>query len=121
MKRIMLVSGLLLVIAASLGLFFLNAEKLTPDDPAGKKIYYTRIKGSGYQDVDARYHYLLMAYNKSGKEKELAFSAGKELEEGAYIQLYDTWIRGVTHWQEVAFEELPQAVQEQYSGDRGGD
>ncbi|MNH44648.1 hypothetical protein D3C79_1068760 [compost metagenome] len=66
------------------------------------------------QDVNGRYDYELAAYNAKGNEKKLSFSAGKQLRTGAYIQLYYTLIRGVTHWNEVTFEELPEAVQQQY-------
>ena len=48
------------------------------------------------------------------RKEELSFSAGKKLREEAYIQLYYTMIRGVTYWEEVSFEEMPKAVQQQY-------
>jgi uncharacterized protein YxeA len=38
---------------------------------------------------------------------------------GAYVQLYNTLIRGVTHWEEITFEELPEAVQQEYQKQHG--
>jgi len=114
MKKVMLMLGLIIVIVACLWMFFLSPEKLTPENPAGKTVYYTMITGSGVQVENERFNYVTNAYNEKGKEKKLSFSAGKELKEGAYIQLYSTLIRGVTHWKEVTFEELPNAVQQKY-------
>ncbi|MCE5169841.1 YxeA family protein [Paenibacillus profundus] len=114
MKKILLVLGLILVVGACLLMFFFNSEKLTPENSAGKTIYYTMITGLGVQDENGRYNYELTSYNEKGKEKKLGFSAGKQLREGAYVQLYNTLIRGVTYWEEVTFEELPEAVQQQY-------
>jgi uncharacterized protein (TIGR01655 family) len=114
MKKILLVLGLLIVIGACLWIFFFTPEKLTPDNPKGKTVYYTMITDPGVQDENGRYGYELTVYNEKGKEKILAFSAGKQLRKGAYVQLYNTLIRGVTHWEEISFEELPEAVQQEY-------
>ncbi|NOU64083.1 YxeA family protein [Paenibacillus sp. LMG 31461] len=95
-------------------MFFFSSEKLMPENSAGKTIYYTMITGLGIQDENGRYNHELTSYNEKGKEKKLGFSARKQLREGAYVQLYNTLIRGVTHWEEVTFEELPEAVQWQY-------
>ncbi|MGN7383048.1 YxeA family protein [Paenibacillus sp. SAFN-117] len=114
MRKIWLVLGLIIVILAGLWMFFFSPEKLTPDHPAGKTVYYTRITSPGVQDENERYDYELTAYNEKGKGKNIEFSAGKPLREGAYIRLYYTWIRGVTYWEEVAFEELPGAVQQKF-------
>ncbi len=114
MKKILLMLGLVIIIGICLSMFFMNPEKLTPDNPAGKTVYYTMITGSGVQDDNDRYDYELTAFNEKGEEKKLEFSAGKQLRKGAYIQLYHSRFRGVTHWEEVNFEELPEAVQRQY-------
>ncbi|MDM5246634.1 MULTISPECIES: YxeA family protein [unclassified Lysinibacillus] len=114
MKKILLMLGLVIVLGGVCLWFFLTPEKLTPENPAGKTIYYTIISDSGIHDNNGRYDYELTAYNKNGKEKKLEFSAGKQLREGAYIQLNYTRIRGVTYWEEIAFEELPEAVQQKY-------
>jgi len=114
MKKILVLLGLLIVIVVCLWMFFLSGVRQAPDNPAGKTIYYTMIASSGSLDANKRYDYEVIAYNERGKEKKLKFSASKELKEGAYIRLYYTVIRGVTSWQEVSFQELPDAVQEKY-------
>lgn len=114
MKKILLVLGFIIVIGACLWMFFFTPEKLTPDNHAGKTLYYTEITGAGVQKENGRYDYELTAYDEKGKKKKLSFSAGKQLREGAYVQLYYTLLRGVTHWEEVNFIKLPKAVQQQY-------
>lgn len=114
MKKLLLMLGLIFVIGVCLWMFFFTPKKLTPENPAGKSVYYTMITGSGVQDDNGRYDYELTTYNEKGKEKKLEFSAGKQLRKEAYVQLYHTRIRGVTHWEEVTFEELPEEVQQQY-------
>lgn len=54
----------------------MNPEKLKPDNPAGKTVYYTMITGSGVQDDNERYDYELAAYNEKGEEKNLSFPLG---------------------------------------------
>lgn len=112
MKKTWLFIGIILVVIALLGMF--SPEKLRPENPAGKAVYYTMITSSGVQNKNERYGYELTAYNEQGKEKKLGFSAGKRLKQGAYVRLYHTLIRGVTHWEEVSFEELPKEVQLKY-------
>lgn len=114
MKKILLVLGTVIVFGACMWMFFFTPEKLTPENPAGKTVYYTKITESGVQGQNGRYDYKVIAYDEKKKKEELSFSAGKKLREGAYIQLYYTMIRGVTYWEEVSFEELPEAVQQQY-------
>ena len=114
MKKIVLVLGFIIVSGICLGIFFYNPEKLTPGNSTGKTIYYTMIADPGVKGENGRYGYKLTVYTEDGKEKTLNFSARKQLKEGAYIQLYYTLIRGVTYWEEVTFEELPNAVQQQY-------
>lgn len=114
MKKILLMLGIILVIGACVWMFFLTPGKLTPENPAGKTIYYAMITDPGVQDKNERYDYELTAYNEKGKEKKLEFSAGKPLRKGAYVELYYTRIRGVTYWEEVTFEELPEAVRQKY-------
>lgn len=109
-KTVLAVLGLGVIIVASLWMFLFTPDKLTPENPAGKTVYYTIITGPGVQDMNGRFDYDLTAYNEKGKEKKLNFSAGKQLREGAYIQIYHTLIRGVTHWEEISFEKLPKAV-----------
>ncbi|GIN73288.1 membrane protein [Bacillus sp. J14TS2] len=104
-KFILLIVGLLMFVGGC------SADKLSPDNPKGKEIYYTVITGEGTEGDSGRYNYEVLAYDEDAKEKEIEFSASYQLREGAYIQLYRTKLRGVTHWEEVSLEELPEAVQ----------
>lgn len=107
MKRI----GFLLVPAlaglACLWLIFMDPAKLKPDNPAGKTIYYA-VAGPPAADRNGndRYVYELTGYTDRGKSKKLRFSASKQLRQGAYLMLYATPLRGVTHWEEVTADEL---------------
>lgn len=62
-----------------------------------------------------RYEYALDAYNERGKVKALTFTTSKQLREGAYLELYVAPFRGVTYWQEVQLDELPDQVKSVYS------
>lgn len=112
MKKAWLASGVIIVLIASLIAAFYSPEALLPDHPEGKTLYYAKITDPGIPDVNGRYDYEVTAFNKNGEEKKLVFSAGKELRDGAYIQLYYAFFRGDTYWKEVSFEELPLPVQQ---------
>ncbi|GAA4831483.1 hypothetical protein GCM10023310_05860 [Paenibacillus vulneris] len=114
MKKLLLTLGIMLLIVVSLWMFFFTPDKLTPENPAGKTIYYTMVSGPGVQNMNGRYEYKLTVYTEKGKGKEMEFSAGKQLRNEAYVRLYHTLLRGVTYWEEVTFEELPEAVQQKY-------
>jgi len=107
MKRtwFLLVPGL--AVLACLWLIFMDPAKLKPDDPKGKKTYYT-VAGppTATRDGNDRYAYELTGYTDKGKSKTLRFSASKPLRQGAYLKLYATPLRGVTHWEEVTADEL---------------
>ncbi|WP_440896691.1 YxeA family protein [Amphibacillus sp. Q70] len=113
-KVILLLVGLVIMVGGCAMLFSYDADKLSPDHPKGKDIYYTVITEEGTEGNSDRHIYQVIGYDENAKEKELEFSAGHQLRQGAYIQLYHTKFRGVTYWQEVSFEELPAAVQEQF-------
>ncbi|MEM5593945.1 DUF1093 domain-containing protein [Niallia circulans] len=75
-EKILLMLGLVIIIGICLWMFFMNPEKLKPDNPAGKTVYYTMITGSGVQDDNERYDYVLAAFNEKGEEKNLSFPLG---------------------------------------------
>lgn len=115
LKKVMLISGLLgllvIIIVSAFLTIFLNPDRLTYDNPAGKTIYFTVVENAGVKvDNDKRYEYVLDAYDEKGAKKELTFTASKQLREGAYLELYVAPFRGVTYWQEVQADELPSKV-----------
>ena len=106
-----LVIGMILFLCCAVGFFLLSKNDLTAKSPDGKTMYYTHIDNSRVQiDSDGLYEYTLDSYNRHGKVRTITFTAGKELTEGAYLQLFVAPIRGVTWWQEVEYNELPENV-----------
>ncbi|MEK4075519.1 YxeA family protein [Paenibacillus sp. FSL M7-0656] len=108
MKKAFTILALVLVILTCLWLFFMDPAKLTPDNPAGKTTYYTTVNQTTVnKDDNGRYAYELIGYTNEGKSKTLSFSTSKLLKNGAYLKLYVSTLRGVTHWEEVTADDLP--------------
>lgn len=111
MKKTFTLLALVIIILTCLWLFFMDPDKLTPDNPAGKTTYYTIVDISSAKKGDnGRYNYELTGYTDQGKPKQLSFSTSKQLQTGAYIKLYVTLFRGVTHWEEITSDEIPRQV-----------
>ncbi|WP_273321591.1 YxeA family protein [Vallitalea guaymasensis] len=114
-KKILGLIVLIVLIIFAFVHLFLNPRQLIPEDPEGKAIYYTQVNSNQVKkNDDERYEYSLPSYNKKGKEKILSFTASKKLREEAYLELYETPLRGVTYWQELKYKDLPEAVQKIY-------
>ncbi|WP_242143006.1 MULTISPECIES: YxeA family protein [unclassified Bacillus cereus group] len=113
MKKIIIL-GFIIMISIGFWMGLFSRERLIPDSPSGKVMYYTKIKSPGIQNETRRYNYELFAYNQQGKKKKLVFSARKQLRKESYIRLYHTLFRGVTYWEEVQLEELPKVVKQRY-------
>ena len=114
--RLLIVMSLVVIIIIALSVFFYNPDKLTPESPEGKTLYYTKIFNDERKLNDKqRYEYTLDTYDERGNKKALTFTSNKQLREQAYIELYVASFRGVTYWQEVQFDELPEQVQSVYS------
>ena len=58
------------------------------------------------------YHYDLPAVSSEGATETLGFDTSRELREGAYLRLETLALRGVSSWEEVAWDEIPAAAQE---------
>lgn len=115
-ERLLIVMSLVVIIIIAFSVFFYNPDKLPPENPEGKTLYYTKIFNDERKLNDnQRYEYPLDAYDERGNKKALTFSSSKQLREEAYIELYVAPFRGVTYWQEVQFDELPEQVQRVYS------
>lgn len=118
MKKFLFGMGLVLVIIVAFSVFFYNPNKLNPEKPEGKTRYYTIIVKDDDKEIlgkNQRYEYTLDAFDESGKKKNLTFTSSKQLREGAYLELYVAPFRGVTYWQELQFEELPEQIKSIYS------
>ena len=118
-KRIIALIAAVAVTALG-GLYYLAVAGASPDR-------YTQIDGSRLEIIDPSeggvvnlrgsmpYRYELPCYNGQGRAKEIAFTADRELREGAFLRLRINPLRGVTFWEEVRFDELPAAVQRVYA------
>ena len=58
------------------------------------------------------YHYDLPAVSAEGATETLGVDTSRELREGAYLRLETLALRGVSSWEEVAWDEIPAAAQE---------
>lgn len=64
-------------------------------------------------EVHERYWYEVPAYDEDGEQSLTSFSAIRELREGGYLMLYVKRDGGVTSYDEVQWEEIPQKAREQ--------
>lgn len=92
----------------------------------GSTHYYSQIDNSKIEQTESKggvinfsgsmdYSYTLFSYDENGKGKDITFGTSKELKEGAFIRLTVMPIRGVLEWKEVQYDELPAAVQSNYT------
>lgn len=115
MRKALLVVGLFIVAVIAFGFFLFTPERLTPENPEGKTPYYTQVNNKeAFKNSDGRYEYNLPAYSTRGEDKVLNFTSSKSLREGAYLELYTTTFRGVTYWQEIPYDDLPERVKKRY-------
>lgn len=87
----------------------------------GKENVYVQVGDPSYTDEDqldsgeimTSYWYELPAYRENGNAVKVEFSAQKELRQGAYLKLYVKEGNEVTSYDEVSWEVVPVAVQEE--------
>jgi hypothetical protein len=117
-KKVLFGIGAIVVVAICLCVYLLLG--------AGSTYYYSQIDNSKLEPTESSggvinfggsmdYSYTLFSYNEDGEGKEITFGTSRELKEGAFICLTVMPVRGVLEWREVQYDELPIAVQEQYS------
>ena len=117
-KKILFGIGAVVIAAVCVCIFSLSK--------AGSTYYYSQIDNSKMEQVESRggvinfsgsmdYSYTLFSYDENGKGQDITFGASRELKEGAFIRLTVMPIRGVLEWEEVQYDELPAAVQDQLS------
>ena len=92
----------------------------------GSTYYYSQIDNTKIEQAESKggvinfsgsmdYSYTLFSYNENGKGKDITFGTSKELKAGAFIRLTVMPVRGVLEWSEVQYDELPMAVQRNYT------
>lgn len=100
----------IVMMGAVAGVFYLtntnNASTwyVRVDDAVAKQ------KADGDEEV---WEYTLDAYNERGEHRQLTFTAGKRLRDGAYLRLGYLPVREVVSWEEVQPEQMPDAAREQ--------
>lgn len=109
-KRIAAIVASLLVVGAMAGVFH-----LTNTDNAST--WYVRVDDAVAQDKsdggEELWEYALDAYDATGAHRQLSFTAGKRLRDGAYLKLAYMPVREVVSWEEVQPEQLPQEARGQ--------
>jgi uncharacterized protein (TIGR01655 family) len=116
MKKSIIGFGVVIVILIG-GLSFIQNVNL---NRIGADEYYTQIIGGGNKlevkasggQVHVSYEYELPTYDKDGNQKILTFTASKQLRENAYLLLFVKDEEGVTSYQEVTAEEIPEKAAE---------
>ncbi|WP_342508178.1 YxeA family protein [Sporosarcina sp. FSL K6-2383] len=109
-KLIVTIVVIAVIVGLILGLRNINPNRLGADS------YYIQITDSGDTiedkistgEVMIRYEYTLPAFDKKGNKKELTFTSGHELRKDAYINLFWKENKGVTSYQEVQKEDIPE-------------
>lgn len=80
----------------------------------GSTKYYVEIddKGEGYEESGySRYEYNLMGFDEDGEAKELSFTAGHQLKQGAILKVH--YKKGeVITYEEVDADDVPKKAQE---------
>ncbi|CEH28677.1 hypothetical protein AM501_08715 [Aneurinibacillus migulanus] len=108
MKKIITIISVIAVVVIFGGLFVIqnvNFNKL------GTEKYYVQTKGEPNNSGE----YTLPGYDKDGKEKTLTFMrAGKDrkFKENAYLCVYVKDEKGVTSYEEVKKEDIPDKAKE---------
>lgn len=117
-KKILFGIGVVFLIVICFSVFLLSS--------AGSTYYYSQIDNSKIEKADTNggvidfngnmdYSYTLRSYDENGVERDITFGTSRELKAGAFIRLTVMPIRGVLEWSEIQYDELPIAVQEQYT------
>ncbi|PGS06155.1 YxeA family protein [Bacillus pseudomycoides] len=112
MKRYIALFSILIVFASLLVGCDLNRM--------GKDEYYVQITVDGTEKNEKAdngqphksFEYKLPAFDKDGKEKEMEFTAVKNLRKEAFLRVFYSNKKGVAAWEEVKKDELPAKVKE---------
>ncbi|MED0990220.1 MULTISPECIES: YxeA family protein [Bacillus] len=112
MKRYIALFSILVVFASLLAGCDINRM--------GKDQYYVQITADGIEkngksdngEPYKYFEYKLKGFDKDGTEKELEFTAEKNLRKDAFLRVYHSDKKGVSAWEEVKKDELPAKVKE---------
>src|SRR5699024_631904 len=85
-----------------------------PLQTIGSTKYYVEIDNDGeaYSESEhTRYKYNLIGFDEDGESKELLFTAGHQLKQGAYLQIYFKKDEVITY-EDVDTDDIPEKAQE---------
>src|SRR5699024_578386 len=102
----------ILIVSMSLFLLVLAGCSPQPLQTIGSTKYFVKVDDAGEkQEIEeadtVRYEYNLVGYDKDGEKKDLLFTAGKELKQGAFLQVYYKEDEVIT-FEEVEEGEVPE-------------
>lgn len=106
-RRITTIVMTALVLAAMAGVFY-----LTNTDNASTwcvRVDDAAAQSTGRGGAEA-WEYTLDAYDEGSGHRQLTFTAGKRLRDGAYLELGYMPVREVVSWEEVKPEQVPDAA-----------
>ncbi|WP_407270480.1 YxeA family protein [Radiobacillus sp. PE A8.2] len=102
---------IVIVLAVTLASYFMIVPKIERD-----RFNPLFTMGEVYVQIDeeptvekGRYYYNLTGYDEDGEKTEIAFTAGKDLKENAFLRITakGAFVKG---WEEVQAEALPEDV-----------
>lgn len=104
----------LLIVSMGLTLCLLTACSPQPLQTIGSTKYYAEIDDDGEEYEDSghtRYRYDLLGFDENGEFNELSFTAGHQLKQGAYLQVYQKKDEVITY-EEVNADDIPGKAKE---------
>lgn len=108
MKKAIIITGTVFVLLAAV-----LAVVVFIGVGVGDNNFYTRIDNSNVKSVDdhdMKYSYSLPAVSKSGEKRNVKFMTYRQLREGAFLKLEILPMRGVTEWEEIQWNDLPDTI-----------
>lgn len=120
MKKIIFAIGAVFFVMLTVCCFYVFFEK-------GGEYCYTKVDSDYMEEQEGerngvvdftggmKYLYTQPAYKSNGDMRTVTFGSNKVLKEGAYLKLTVVPIRGVTDWEEVGIEDLPEEVKVKFS------
>ncbi|MBY7142428.1 YxeA family protein [Virgibacillus sp. NKC19-3] len=104
----------LLIVSMGFAICLLSACSLESLQTIGSTKYYVEIDDDGEEYTESnntRYEYNLMGFDEDGEEKELSFTAGHQLKQGAYLKVHYKKDEVITY-EEVDADDVPKKAQE---------
>lgn len=106
---LLLIFWVVVMIIAVLGLFYLTFYTGT--------LYYTQVDNTNVSEITPRggmyYRYELPGFDEKGRARLISFETSRLLREDAYLCVEVAPIRGVTAWEEVRPEGIPEAARKE--------